>query len=152
MSCAEELRAIATALRKESPYFKSWDDDVLQAFIRDRGRCVYCGKPALAGKGCGDHLLPRKYTQWLSKPENRVAACVCCNLVKGNYDPSKGKSTEIVITEITDEVRESLIRAAREEIERRKIEWERDFVQHGKVPFEEAVAQYGKCKESGAAA
>jgi 5-methylcytosine-specific restriction endonuclease McrA len=62
MSCAEELQQIARDLRKESRYFKEWNINVLQAFIRDEGCCVYCAKPLLNTYGVastGDHLLPK---------------------------------------------------------------------------------------------
>jgi len=140
MSCAEELKALATTLEKNSPSFKGWDPDVLQAFIRDGGICVYCGNPALPpGKGQGDHLLPKRYNV-----AHRVAACVCCNLDKGHYDPSHGEGAGLDLTD--DEVREKLIREAKNEIDRGRREEERKFVQTSKVPFERAVAQYRKCK------
>jgi len=145
MSCEEELKTLAKALRKNSLCFKGWNLVALQAFIRDEGLCVYCGKSAMAGKGDRDHLLPqKKYPQLAKNVENSVASCVCCNRVKFNYDPSEGKGAGLV--------RKDLILKAHEEIERRKIEWEREFVETGKVPFEEAVAQYRKCKESATAA
>jgi len=63
MSCESELQGIATALKKESLYFSGgWNINILQAFIRDGGCCVYCGKGVLKEFGlafCGDHLLPK---------------------------------------------------------------------------------------------
>ena len=79
MSRQEKLRGIAIALRKRSAYFKEgWDSNMLQAFIRDGGRCVYCGKELLKEFGpscnaCGDHLLPRsKYPRLAKNVKNCV--------------------------------------------------------------------------------
>ncbi|MGD1023196.1 MAG: hypothetical protein ABR880_10475 [Candidatus Sulfotelmatobacter sp.] len=64
MSYENKLQEIATALRKGSPYFKAgWNISALQAFIRDGGCCVYCGKLLLntwdaAKTATIDHLLP----------------------------------------------------------------------------------------------
>jgi len=59
MSRDEELRGIAIALKKESLYFSGgWNINILQAFIRDGGCCVYCGKEVLKEFSlafCGDH-------------------------------------------------------------------------------------------------
>ena len=101
--------------------------------------------PALPpGKGHGDHLLPKAICpQWGTKTENRVAACVCCNLDKGKYDPSHGEGAGLDLTD--DEVREKLIREAKKEMDRGRREEERKFVQTSKIPFERAVAQYRKC-------
>jgi len=142
MSCEKELEELAKTLLKNAPSFKGWNLDGLEAFIRDGGICVYCGNPVLPpGKGHGDHLLPKIY-----KTAKRVAACVCCNFVKGNYDPSEGKGAGLDLRD--DEVRQKLILKAKKEIERKRGEWEREFIQTSKVPFEEAVAQYRRCKEA----
>ena len=79
------MEVLARALLKNTLSFKGWNLDALEAFIPDGGVRVDCGCPVLPpGKGQGAHLLPKIY-----KTENR--ACVCCNAVKGNYDPSGGK-------------------------------------------------------------
>jgi hypothetical protein len=57
----EELLRMAVALRRGSDYFKlGWNINFLQAFIRDGGRCVYCGIDVMNEfcVACGDHLLP----------------------------------------------------------------------------------------------
>jgi HNH endonuclease len=124
---------------------------MLQAFIRDGGCCVYCGKEVLKEFGlvfCGDHLLPKSvYPDLAQNVDNLVPACSECNLIKHHYDPSEKNGIDLVITE---EVRLDLVRKAREEIRIRRAEYERDFIQTGKAAFAQAVAQYRKCRESAA--
>jgi hypothetical protein len=157
MSFEKELQGIATALRNDAPYFNGgWNFNALQAFIRDGGRCVYCGRALLDTYGVAktatvDHLLPRSaYPERGWNVDNLVPACAECNHVKLHYDPSEGKGKDLVISE---EVRLSLVGKAKEEIDRRTKAndcWERDFPTAG-LRFQEAVAQYLKCKESIAA-
>ncbi len=156
MSCERELEELAIGLKTGTLYFRGWDADVLQAFIRDGGLCVYCGEPALGGLGEGDHLLPQnKYPRWANNAKNRVAACIECNRLKRDYDPSTEKGKEIVITEIseiTDEVRESLIGLAKEKIVvRKKIDWKHEL-QTAKPLFDAAVAQWRESNGSAAPA
>jgi len=148
MSCEQELQNLARGLRKKSPCFRGWNLDGLQAFIRDGGICVFCGAPALPpGRGHADHLLPeKKYPRWASGPENRVTACVCCNIAKADDDPSHGTGSVLNLKD--DAVRKRLVVEACKQIDEKRARWEREFVQTGKVPFEEAVAQYRKCMES----
>ncbi len=149
MSSAEELQRIAMALRKHSRYFKGWNINGLQAFIRDGGCCVYCGKPLLEKYGvasAADHLLPKsEYPELAEEPTNLVPACADCNHLKHYYDPSDGKGKEFVIT---DEVRLNLIVKAKEDLDRKKEagDWEKEF-QTATLRFREAVAQYRGCKE-----
>ena len=79
MPCEKELQELAMALRKGSRYFKGWNINVLQAFIRDRGCCVYCGRPLLEKfgvAGTGDHLLPKcDYPDLAESVDNLVPAC-----------------------------------------------------------------------------
>jgi 5-methylcytosine-specific restriction endonuclease McrA len=98
MSCEKELQVIARALRKESLYFsRGWNINMLQAFIRDGGCCVYCGRPLLDTYGAaltatGEHLLPKhKYSDLTESVDNLVPACAECNRIKHDYDPAKGK-------------------------------------------------------------
>jgi hypothetical protein len=158
MSREEELQAIATALRKGSPYFKQgWNVNALQAFIRDGGSCAYCLKPLLstwegAKNATIDHLLPRcKYPDLGWSVSNLVPSCGECNHVKHNYDPSEGKGNDL---DLTDEARLGLVRKAKEEIDRKaKVNerWESEF-QTARLRFQDAVTQYRQCKESPAAA
>jgi len=154
MSCKNELHGIAKALRKKSLYFKDgWNINMLQAFIRDGGCCVYCGKPLLDTYGValtatGEHLLPKhKYSDLTQNVDNLVPACAECNRIKHDYDPSEGKGRRLVITE---EVRLALIGKVKREIKRKRSDDEREFLQTGKVAFKQAVAQYRKCRESAA--
>jgi len=154
MSCENELEAIARGLRKVAPYFKEgWHFNALQAFIRDSGCCVYCGNPLLdtygnARKATIDHLLPRcTYPERGWSVDNLVPACGACNHMKLHYDPSEGNGKELVITE---EVRLSLIRKAKEEIDRKTKAndcWEKENPD-AMLRFQEAVAQYLKYKNS----
>lgn len=117
---------------------------MLQAFIRDGGCCVYCGKELLEEFGpscdaCGDHLLPRsKYPDLAKNVNNCVAVCANCNRIKHNYDASDGKGMKIVLTR---RVRQSFIRKCRQVIKRKKIEDGRVF-ESGRTLFKEAVAKY----------
>ena len=120
---------------------------MLQAFIRDDGRCVYCGKELLKKFGpsceaCGDHLLPRSlYPDLAQHVDNLVPACMGCNRMKHDYDASEGKGMKIVITE---RVRQKFIRKSREVIRKTEIEASRDF-QNGRTAFKQAVASYRNC-------
>jgi hypothetical protein len=155
MPCEKELQELAMVLRKGSRYFKGWNINVLQAFIRDRGCCVYCGKPLLEKfgvAGTGDHLLPKcDYPDLAENVDNLVPACAECEHIKHYYDPSKGKGKELVITEQVRRL--SLIPEAQREIERRTKanDWKKEF-DTAKRLFDDAVEEYRKCKESAAAA
>src|SRR5262245_53484624 len=55
-------------------------------YIRDRGRCQYCGRRVVRFDATYDHVVPRKLgglTTW----ENIVIACVACNQRKGGRSP-----------------------------------------------------------------
>jgi HNH endonuclease len=162
MSCESELEAIARELRKATPYFKGgWHLNAVQAFIRDGGCCVYCGKPLLDNYGVSktatiDHLLPsHTYPERGWNVDNLVPACATCNRTKLYYDPSETNGKDLVITA---EVRLGLIQKAKAEIDRitkaRMTQddeyWEREF-QTARLCFQEAVAKYLKCKEFTAA-
>jgi HNH endonuclease len=154
MPCEEELQGIATALRNGSPYFKAgWNANALQAFIRDGGCCVYCGKHLLntweaAKTATIDHLLPRcNHPERGWNVDNLVPACAECNHIKLNYDPFEGEGKALVITE---GVRLHLIRKAKEEIDKKTKAneyWESEF-QAAKLRSQEAVTQYRQYKES----
>ncbi len=153
MSSAKELGQIARDLvNSSSPWFKGNRHyfSVLQAFIRDEGICVYCGKDLWEKFGiasCGDHLLPEgRYSDREHDVDNLVAACAECNGIKRDYDPSDRKDIERPIPE---QVRLDLVRKAREEIDRRTntADWRNEF-QTAKRLFGEAVEKYRKCKET----
>lgn len=53
-------------------------------FLRDQFRCQYCDESFHVKELTFDHVIPRSLggqTTW----DNIVAACMCCNLRKGNY-------------------------------------------------------------------
>src|SRR5262249_51400928 len=55
-------------------------------YVRDQGRCQYCGARVTRFDATYDHVLPRKLgglTTW----ENIVIACVACNQRKGGRTP-----------------------------------------------------------------
>jgi hypothetical protein len=165
MSCEKELEQLAGSLmNSRSKWFKGNRHyfKVLQAFIRDGGRCVYCEKTLwntfdACIASCGDHLLPRStYPLRAEDVNNLVPACAECNAIKRDCDPSKEEGREIVITdttEITEEVRRRLICNAQEQIKRKmnSDNWRNEF-RIAKPLFDEAVEKYRKCKESPVAA
>jgi HNH endonuclease len=143
-----ELLRIALALKKESEYFsEGWNINFLQAFIRDRGNCVYCGRDVMK-EFClaqGDHVLPRQiYPALAQNVTNLVPACAHCNRMKSYYDPSEGKGMEVILT---DELRRQFIEKSKEEIKRKQIAYERDF-QTGDALFNQAIADYRRHAES----
>lgn len=57
-------------------------------FLRDKWECQYCGEQHRTHELTFDHVIPRSKggrTSW----ENIVAACQCCNRVKGNKLPAE---------------------------------------------------------------
>jgi len=55
-------------------------------FLRDKGRCMYCGAELLRREATYDHVLPKSrggQTSW----ENLVLACRSCNHGKANRTP-----------------------------------------------------------------
>lgn len=67
-----------------------------QAFVRDKFRCVYCGKNILESfdsfaSSHLDHLKPSSAGGPDEDVCNRVTACGICNSLKGAYDPVPGE-------------------------------------------------------------
>jgi len=61
-------------------------------FIRDRGRCQYCGHRDLQQLLTLDHILPKSRggpSTW----SNLVTSCKACNLKKGNRTPDEAGMT-----------------------------------------------------------
>ncbi len=59
-------------------------------FLRDQWQCQYCGDDFKTHELTFDHVIPRSRggrTEW----ENIVAACQCCNSVKGSKMPHEVK-------------------------------------------------------------
>jgi 5-methylcytosine-specific restriction endonuclease McrA len=142
MTRQEKLEQIALRLRRESPYFHSgWNINVLQAYIRDGGRCAYCERELLSEfcLATGDHLLPKQlYPQLAQDIGNLVPCCIHCNRMKHDYDPSEGEGKRIVITA---DLRKKFVEKTKQEIARKKREHALD-IGTGKIPFARAVAEY----------
>ena len=148
MSLQDELLQIALSLKNECDYFSSgWNITFLQAFIRDGGYCVYCGRDVM-NEFCvasGDHVLPRRlYPAMEDEVENLVPACAHCNRMKSNYDPSDGNGMHVVLNE---ELRRQFIDRSKNHIQMKKANYERDF-QTGKVPFSQAIERYHRLAQS----
>lgn len=57
-------------------------------FVRDKGRCQYCGVKVTMKDATFDHVVPRSQggqTRW----ENIVISCVSCNQKKGGRTPEQ---------------------------------------------------------------
>jgi len=147
MSCARELEQIARDLISGNRWFKGNNVNVLQAFIRDGGCCVYCGTKlwdVFGVASCGDHLLPKSvYPDLAENVDNLVPACADCNSLKRDFDPSERKGMERAITE---EIRLEFVRRAKEKIEERRNsdDWRNEF-KVAKPLFDGAVAKYRGC-------
>jgi 5-methylcytosine-specific restriction endonuclease McrA len=75
------------ALRRHRRSIKFSKDNV---FLRDRGRCQYCGRHIAKIDATYDHVVPKSRggaTTW----KNIVIACVPCNQRKGNRTPVEAK-------------------------------------------------------------
>jgi 5-methylcytosine-specific restriction endonuclease McrA len=57
-------------------------------YVRDRGKCQYCGTPFEQKELTYDHVIPRSkggQTEWT----NVVTCCMACNLKKGGRTPEE---------------------------------------------------------------
>jgi len=72
------------------PHAKRW--------VRDEGKCVYCGLDLLQSYGFAyyfydyDHLLPKeegKYPELMREEWNLVLTCSVCNKLKHSFDPNR---------------------------------------------------------------
>jgi len=85
---------VAQALIKDEWINKKFFDWSLAVFLRDKLRCVYCGKDMLESYdvthtgSAMDHLLPISKYPELDSPWNIVLACRVCNSLKGAWDPN----------------------------------------------------------------
>lgn len=73
------------ALRRRRRVVRFNRDNV---FIRDRGRCQYCGRKVLKSESTYDHVVPRAQngpTTW----KNVVIACRACNQKKKDRTPEQ---------------------------------------------------------------
>ena len=84
-----EQRQLASELVKRF----SFKPQTAVAYIREKGRCDYCGVDLVSSHaayyaGMIDHLLPQaKYPQFTEDEDNYVLACAACNSVKKVWDP-----------------------------------------------------------------
>ncbi len=63
-------------------------------YVRDKGRCQYCGTAVPRHEFTYDHVVPRRHgglTRW----ENVVVSCTPCNQRKGGRTPSEAHMTLI---------------------------------------------------------
>ena len=59
-------------------------------YLRDRGRCQYCGRKLTEAEATKDHFVPRErhgQTNW----ENILLACLACNQKKGSMTPKQAQ-------------------------------------------------------------
>lgn len=92
------------------------------AFVRDKKRCVYCGKDMLQDFETfmsiqEDHLMPRS-KKGVDEHENVVISCNVCNMLKGNYYPE----------DIGELDRGKIISTIRKHIIKRRAEKLKDFL------------------------
>ena len=88
VSFVMKLPAIVRLLR-----WGKWREDSVtfsrqNIYIRDRGKCQYCGKKLTRKELTYDHVLPKSQggqTSW----ENVVSCCVSCNGKKGARTPKQ---------------------------------------------------------------
>ena len=88
--CAAHARIAMVMRRRPS--------DKLAVFLRDGGRCVYCGRAHLWDDGFGnqrgrkqlwgiDHVIPR--AAGIHVVDNKAVSCVTCGTRKGNRTPDQ---------------------------------------------------------------
>jgi len=146
------LLEVAQRLRNsEPPFFRGNHIGSLQAFVRDAGKCQYCGRNlydsyAVLGDSDTDHILPRsKYELLKHEARNLVACCIECNKVKADWDPateaSGQRNLEIKTLSDLELHRDELIKRTREHIQRTPEKWQALFAK-ARQNFEDAVAEY----------
>ncbi len=72
-------------IKKRSPIVKFSRQNL---YMRDRGKCQYCGEPFDPAELTYDHVIPRSkggQTEWT----NVVTCCTACNLKKGGRTPEE---------------------------------------------------------------
>lgn len=110
----------------------------LEVWLRDEGRCAYCGRNMLQERDIAyffyhyDHVLPKKRHPTLQDAIwNKVLACHACNVWKQDFDPSSGGTpgTKKYLGNIpaTEEYRDQLIERAKGYIQEQKGPAEASF-------------------------
>ncbi len=72
-------------IRRRTPVVKFSRQNL---YVRDRGKCQYCGTPFEQKELTYDHVIPRSkggQTEWT----NVVTCCIACNLKKGGRTPEE---------------------------------------------------------------
>ena len=146
------LQEVAQRLRNsEPPFFRGNHIGSVEAWVRDAGKCQYCGRYlydsyAVLGDSDTDHILPRsKYELFKHEARNLVACCIECNKIKGDWDPATEATgqPELEIKTLADleTHRDELINRTREHIQRTPDKWQALF-EKARRNFEDAVAEY----------
>ncbi len=146
------LLEVAQRLRNsEPPFFRGNHIGSIQAFVRDAGKCQYCGRYlydsyAVLGDSDTDHILPRsKYELFKHEARNLVACCIECNKIKGDWDPATEamgqRNLEIKTLADLETHRDELIKRTRAHIRRIPDKWQALF-EKARQNFEDAVAEY----------
>lgn len=85
------MPSIVRFLRKAARVFrKGVKFNRRNLYLRDKGRCAYCGSHAAMSDFTFDHVLPRSRggrTTW----DNIVVACLPCNQWKGDRTPQEAR-------------------------------------------------------------
>jgi hypothetical protein len=142
------LYDLARTLKKEAPdYFGTWVLPFLAAWIRDGGLCVYCGLDLVAPpepERATDHVLPEgRYPALRRDLRNLVPACLDCNGLKRDLDPSEGHEVDLD----DEDARKNLLAVARTEIAARRAA--RDAgAEAARARFRAAVAAYARFRDS----
>jgi 5-methylcytosine-specific restriction endonuclease McrA len=91
------IRGVSFALRLPAVirlnHFINWRAPIVKfsrqnLYVRDKGRCQYCGSPFEPRDLTYDHIIPRSkggQTEWT----NVVTCCTACNLRKGGRTPEE---------------------------------------------------------------
>lgn len=100
-----------------------WAIPTLAVYVRDGGKCVYCGFNLLTSQwvlhGCAkrDHLLPkREYPQLEHELSNWVLCCCCCNEAKGTWNPNAVVNIYKGEAQLSDEQRNALVAVVKERL------------------------------------
>ncbi len=95
MNRATWARNSAQQLINNPAFWANWSPVVLEIWLRDDCRCVYCGRSMLESRdiayyfSCKEHVLPvHKYEHLKDAIWNQVLACRPCNQLKLRFDPA----------------------------------------------------------------
>ena len=124
MSESSRWLSLADELFKTNPDIFNEDNYSVQSlsiYLRDLGRCVYCGLDLLQQRQHAyhfvsfDHLLPKdKYPALAKETTNLVLSCRACNGPKRQWNPNYDPKIVVGDGPLTDEQREQLIQRVRD--------------------------------------